>query len=130
MSRKKTVKQTTKDTDPAPGPNLEPDSAILRYLRSIDDKLDRIGERLAKSEQLAKNEQLAKAARSSSKQKRRPVLWARTPEEAEKLKQENPDADAMWFLVAGTKEEAAKLEQENPDADMIIITNVPRAAHD
>jgi hypothetical protein len=36
----------------------------------------------------------------------------------------------MWFLVAGTKEEAAKLEQENPDADMIIITNVPRAAHD
>jgi len=118
MSRKKTVKQTTKDRDSAPGPNPEPDSAILRYLRSIDDKLDRI------------SEQLAKAARPSSKQKRRPVLWARTPEEAEKLKQENPDADAMWFLVAGTKEEAAKLEQENPDADMIIITNVPRAAHD
>jgi 3'-phosphoadenosine 5'-phosphosulfate sulfotransferase len=125
MSRKKTVKQTTKDTDPAPAPNpnAEPDSPILRYLRSIDDKLDRISDQLAKSEQLAK-------ARPSSKQKRRPVLWARTPEEAEKLKQENPDADAMWFLVAGTKEEAAKLEQENPDADMIIITNVPRAAHD
>jgi hypothetical protein len=128
MSRKKTVKQTTKDTDPAPpapalNPNAEPDSPTLRYLRSIDDKLDRISEQVAKSEQLAK-------ARPSSKQKRRPVLWARTPEEAEKLKQENPDADAMWFLVAGTKEEAAKLEQENPDADMIIITNVPRAAHD
>jgi hypothetical protein len=126
MSRKKTVKQTTKDTDPAPqapNPNAEPDSAILRHLRSIDDKLDRISEQVAKSEQLAK-------ARPSSKQKRRPVLWARTPEEAEKLKQENPDADAMWFLVAGTKEEAAKLEQENPDADVIIITNVPRAAHD
>ena len=123
MSRKKTVKQTTKDTDPAPNPNAEPDSPILRHLRSIDDKLDRISEQLARSEQLAK-------ARPSSKQKRRPVLWARTPEEAEKLKQENPDADAMWFLVAGTKEEAAKLEQENPHADMIIITNVPRAAHD
>ena len=58
------------------------------------------------------------------------MLWARTPEEAEQLKQDNPDADAMWFLVAGTKEEAAKLEQENPDADMIIITNVPSAARD
>ena len=126
MSRKKTVKQTTKDTDPAPqapNPNAEPDSPILRYLQSIDAKLDRISEQLAKSGQLAKG-------RPASKQKRRPVLWARTPEEAEKLKQENPDADAMWFLVAGTKEEAAKLEQENPDADMIIITNVPRAAHD
>jgi len=121
MSRKKTdaTKRTVKDTDPAPAPdpNAEPDSPILRYLHSIDAKLDRISEQLTK-------------ARSSPKQKRRPVLWARTPEEAEQLKQDNPDADAMWFLVAGTKEEAAKLEQENPDADMIIITNVPSAARD
>ena len=34
------------------------------------------------------------------------------------------------FSLLAPKEEAAKLEQENPDADMIIITNVPRAAHD
>ena len=127
MSRKKTdaTKRTVKDTDPAPAPdpNAEPDSPILRYLHSIDAKLDRIGEQLAKSEQLAK-------ARPSSKQKRRPVLWARTAQEAEQLKQKNPDADAMWVLVAGTKEEAAKFEQENPDADLIIITNVPSAARD
>lgn len=58
------------------------------------------------------------------------MLWARTAQEAEQLKQKNPDADAMWVLVAGTKEEAAKFEQENPDADLIIITNVPSAARD
>jgi hypothetical protein len=46
MSRKKTdaTKRTVKDTDPAPAPapapNAEPDSPILRYLHSIDAKLD------------------------------------------------------------------------------------------
>jgi hypothetical protein len=44
MSRKKTdaTKRTVKDTAPAPDPNAEPDSPILRYLQSIDAKLDRV----------------------------------------------------------------------------------------
>ena len=43
MSRKKTdaTKRTVKDTARVPDPNAEPDSPILRYLQSIDAKLDR-----------------------------------------------------------------------------------------
>jgi hypothetical protein len=89
MSRKKVgaTKRTAKNT--------RPDSPILRYLHSIDAKLDRISKQLAKSQSAPKRKRTA----------RRPVLWARTPEEAEKLQKENPDAT-------------------------IIMTGVPRADRD
>lgn len=95
MSRKKVV--ATKRTAMKAGP----DSPVLRYLRKIDAKLDRINRRLDKL--------------SAPKKKRA----ARTDEAI----------DPPNVLVAGTPEHAKKLRKENPDA-FIIVTGVRRAGDD
>jgi hypothetical protein len=77
--------------------------AVVRYLRSIDAKLDRLNERLDRFLSAPKSKRGARSGDAGDPP--RP------------------------FLVAGTLEHAAELRKKNPDAD-IIITGVPRAERD
>jgi hypothetical protein len=94
---------------------------VVRYLRSIDAKLDRLNKQLEDFLSAA-----AKAPKGKGKRAAK-VLYARTPEEAEKLRTENPDAEVIRYIVAGTPEEAEELQKKNPDA-LVINTGVPRKA--
>jgi hypothetical protein len=78
------------------------DEAVVRYLRSIDAKLDRLNERLDRFLSAPKRK---RGARTGDAGDWANVLVAHTPEEAEELRKKNPDAD-------------------------IITTGVPRAGRD
>lgn len=96
------------------------DDELLNYLRSIDAKLGLLNKQFEAFLAAA-----AKAPKGKGKRTEK-VLYARTPEQAEQLRQENPDAKVMMYLVAGTPEEAKTLQEENPDAK-VINTGVPRS---
>ena len=70
-----------------------PDSAVLRYLRSIDAKLDRINKRLDRF--LTAPPKRNRAARTGDAGEPANVLVAGTPEHAEELRKKNPDADIV-----------------------------------
>jgi hypothetical protein len=96
------------------------DDELLNYLRSIDAKLGLLNTQLEAFLLAA-----AKAPKGKGKRAAK-VLYARTPEQAEQLQKENPDAKVTMYFVAGTAEEADKLQKENPDA-LVINTGVPRS---
>jgi len=67
-----------------------PDSVVLRYLRSIDAKLDRLNERLDKLLSAPKGKRAARRAGDVGEPAE--TLIASTPEHAEALPKKNPDA--------------------------------------
>ena len=70
-----------------------PDSLVMHYLRSIDAKLDRLNKQL--------DDFLSAPKTKRKRAARRPIIWARTPEEAEELWKNNPDAEIIVTGVPG-----------------------------
>ena len=79
----------------AKGDKHGPDS-VLRYLRSIDAKLDRLNERLDNFLSAPKRKRVARTGDAGDPP--REVLVAGTLKTAEELWKKNPDA---WIIITG-----------------------------